>query len=90
MRIAFGRGVCGTAAESKQTVVVPEVQSFPGHIACDSASRSEVVLPLQWQGRLIGELDIDSPSLNRFDEVDVAGLLVATEIVLAGSDLESR
>src|SRR5215469_15326979 len=67
VRIALGRGVCGTAAASRQTVVVPDVHAFPGHIACDSASRSEIVLPLLWKERLIGVLDVDSPSLERFD-----------------------
>ena len=66
-QIPFGRGVCGTAA-------VQDVQRFPGHIACDSASRSEIVLPIWVDGRLLGVLDIDSPSLNRFTEEDADGL----------------
>lgn len=70
IRIPFGRGVCGTAAETKETQVVPNVDEFPGHIACDSASRSEIVIPLVINGETYGVLDIDSPSLNRFDTVD--------------------
>ncbi|MGU3471674.1 GAF domain-containing protein [Paenibacillus sp. D51F] len=71
VRIPVGRGVCGTAAERKETMLVPDVHAFPGHIACDAASQSEIVVPLlAADGRLIGVLDIDSPSLNRFDETD--------------------
>ncbi len=74
VRIAIGRGVCGTAAETRQTQVVPDVEAFPGHIACDSASRSEVVVPLFKGETLIGVFDIDSPKLNRFDDEDRKGL----------------
>ena len=74
VRIASGRGVCGTAAATRQVQVVQDVQRFPGHIACDSASRSEIVLPIWVDGRLLGVLDIDSPSLNRFTEEDADGL----------------
>ena len=70
VRIPFGKGVCGTAAASGQTVIVPDVHKFPGHIACDAASQSEIVLPLIKDGRLLGVLDIDSPITNRFDETD--------------------
>ena len=73
-QIPFGRGVCGTAAATRQVQVVQDVQRFPGHIACDSASRSEIVLPIWVDGRLLGVLDIDSPSLNRFTEEDADGL----------------
>ena len=73
-RIQPGRGVCGTAAATRQVQVVQDVQRFPGHIACDSASRSEIVLPIWVDGRLLGVLDIDSPSLNRFTEQDADGL----------------
>jgi GAF domain-containing protein len=66
--------VCGTAAETRKTVIVPDVHEFPGHIACDSASRSEIVVPLTREGELIGVLDLDSPSLARFDDEDAAGL----------------
>lgn len=69
-RIALGKGVCGTAAQKKQTQLVPDVDQFPGHIVCDSASRSEVVVPIILNGQVLGVLDIDSPSLNRFDETD--------------------
>jgi L-methionine (R)-S-oxide reductase len=74
VRIAVGRGVCGTAAARRETVVVPDVHAFPGHIACDSASNSEVVVPVVRDGRLLGVLDLDSPLLARFDEVDARGL----------------
>jgi L-methionine (R)-S-oxide reductase len=70
VRIPFGKGVCGTAAERKETVLVPDVHAFPGHIACDAASQSEIVIPIVVGAELVGVLDIDSPSLNRFDDVD--------------------
>lgn len=72
--IPFGRGVCGTAAASREIQVVEDVHLFPGHIACDSASRSEIVLPLIVDDTVIGVLDIDSPSLRRFDTQDAEGL----------------
>lgn len=74
IRIPLGRGVCGTAAQSKETVLVANVHEFPGHIACDAASQSEIVVPIIKDGVLLGVLDIDSPSLNRFDLEDQAGL----------------
>src|SRR6266436_6871219 len=70
MRIAFGRGVCGTAAAKRVTTIIPNVHEFPGHIACDSASNSEIVVPLMKGERLIGVLDLDSPSIGRFDADD--------------------
>ncbi|MGG3821665.1 GAF domain-containing protein [Geobacillus thermodenitrificans] len=70
VRIPFGKGVCGTAAAERRTVVVPDVHQFPGHIACDAASQSEIVVPLIKEGRVIGVLDIDSPIKNRFDDID--------------------
>ena len=70
VRIPFGKGVCGTAAAERRTVVVPDVHQFPGHIACDAASQSEIVVPLIKGGRVIGVLDIDSPVKNRFDDID--------------------
>jgi len=73
-RIPLGRGVCGTAAVRMETVRVEDVHQFPGHIACDAASRSEIVVPMLHDDRLVGVLDIDSPKLNRFDDVDQAGL----------------
>ncbi len=75
LRIAFGRGVCGTAAAEQRTVIVPDVEAFPGHIACDARSKSEIVVPaLDPEGRLIGVLDVDSTELAAFDEADAAGL----------------
>lgn len=73
--IAFGRGVCGTAAAERRTVVVPDVHAFPGHIACDARSHSEIVVPVfDAQGALMAVLDIDSPVLDAFGDADVAGL----------------
>jgi GAF domain-containing protein len=74
VRIALGRGVCGAAAAARRTIVVPDVHAFPGHIACDAASNSEIVVPLLDGARLLGVLDLDSPRLARFDEQDRAGL----------------
>jgi GAF domain-containing protein len=74
VRIALGKGVCGTAAATRQTQVVPDVEAFPGHIACDSASRSEVVVPLFKGDTLIGVFDLDSPVPDRFDAEDARGL----------------
>jgi L-methionine (R)-S-oxide reductase len=74
VRIAIGKGVCGTAAARRETVVVEDVHAFPGHIACDSASNSEVVIPLLLHGELLGVLDLDSPNLARFAGVDARGL----------------
>jgi len=71
IRIALGRGVCGTAAHERRTIVVPDVEVFPGHIACDSASRSEVVVPMLRAGELLGVLDVDSPVADRFSADDV-------------------
>lgn len=73
-RIALGRGVCGTAAATRRTVLVPDVHAFPGHIACDSASRSEIVVPLLRGAELLGVLDLDSPRPARFDAEDRQGL----------------
>ena len=86
VRIPMGKGVCGTAAQRRETIVVPDVNAFPGHIACDSASRSEIVVPLIKNGRLLGVLDVDSPSLARFDEEDRAGLERLSAIFLKSSD----
>jgi L-methionine (R)-S-oxide reductase len=87
VRIAMGRGVCGTAAERREILVVPDVNEFPGHIACDAASRSEIVVPLVQQGRLLGVLDLDSPELARFDAEDRDGLKAAVDILLNSSQL---
>ena len=70
-RIAFGKGVCGASWKQQRAILVPDVDAFPGHIACSSLSRSEVVLPLMKEGEVIGVLDVDSEQLNEFDEVDV-------------------
>ena len=72
--IPMGKGVCGTAAATDRTQLVPDVHKFPGHIACDSASNSEIVIPMHRSGEVFGVLDIDSPLFNRFDENDKAGL----------------
>ncbi|QXI49291.1 MULTISPECIES: GAF domain-containing protein [Pseudomonas] len=74
VRIPFGKGVCGAAAATRQTQRVEDVHAFPGHIACDSASNSELVIPLVKEGRLIGVLDLDSPKIGRFSEADQLGL----------------
>lgn len=74
VRIALGRGVCGTAAQTAKTQRVADVEAFPGHIPCDSASRSELVVPLFKGDRLIGVFDLDSPQLDRFDADDQRGL----------------
>lgn len=74
IRIAVGRGVCGTAVEEDRTQLVPDVHAFPGHIACDSASHSEIVVPIHVGGEIWGVLDIDSPYENRFTETDREGL----------------
>ena len=80
VRIAIGRGVCGTAAAQRKAIIVPDVHAFPGHIACDAASRSEIVIPLMVVERVIGVLDIDSFRLERFDEADLRGLTRLGEI----------
>ena len=87
VRIAMGRGVCGTAAQRRETVIVPDVRLFPGHIACDAASLSEIVVPLVKEGRLLGVLDLDSPQLARFDSDDAAGLNALAEMLLECSDM---
>ncbi|AEI41818.1 YtsP [Paenibacillus mucilaginosus 3016] len=74
VRIPLGKGVCGTSASLRETVRVADVHEFPGHIACDAASQSEIVVPILKDGELLGVLDIDSPEKNRFDEEDQAGL----------------
>ena len=81
IRIPFGTGVCGAAAETRQVQRVEDVHAFPGHIACDSASNSEIVVPLIRDGVLLGVLDIDSPNTARFTEEDVAGCVKLGEIL---------
>ena len=88
VRIALGHGVCGTAAARRETILVPDVNAFPGHIACDSASQSEVVVPLVAAGRLIGVLDLDSARLARFDELDARGLERLAGLFVQASRLE--
>jgi L-methionine (R)-S-oxide reductase len=87
VRIGLGRGVCGTAAHRRETLVVPDVHAFPGHIACDAASRSEIVVPIIHQTRLLGVLDLDSPDPARFDDDDRKGLDSAVRLLLQSSDL---
>jgi GAF domain-containing protein len=86
VRIALGKGVCGAAAQTRETQLVPDVHAFPGHIACDSASQSEIVVPLIKDGVLIGVLDVDSPVLNRFDDTDKAAFETIAALFCAGSD----
>jgi L-methionine (R)-S-oxide reductase len=87
IRIALGRGVCGTAAQTRQTQVVRDVHSFDGHIACDAASQSEIVVPLvKADGSLLGVWDVDSPSVARFDEEDRAGMEALCEIFMQAAN----
>ncbi|WP_044894490.1 GAF domain-containing protein [Bacillus alveayuensis] len=86
VRIPFGKGVCGTAAKNKKTELVPDVHLFPGHIACDAASQSEIVVPMIKNGNVIGVLDIDSPIKNRFDEMDQKYLEKFVEALVASID----
>jgi GAF domain-containing protein len=81
IRIPFGKGVCGAAAASLEPQLVEDVHAFPGHIACDSASQSELVVPLVHEGRLIGVIDLDSPSKARFDTQDLAGCLELAQLL---------
>src|SRR2546425_260327 len=83
VRIKIGQGVCGASAAKCETVIVPNVHEFPGHIACDSASNSEIVIPLMKGEWLIGVLDLDSPLLARFDEEDAAGLENLVRILMS-------
>jgi GAF domain-containing protein len=80
VRIALGRGVCGTAAAQRRTLLVPDVEQFAGHIACDPASRSEIAVPLIAGGELLGVLDLDSPRPGRFDALDARGLEALAEV----------
>ncbi|KAI7831462.1 GAF domain-like protein [Gamsiella multidivaricata] len=84
--IEFGRGVCGTAAAEKRTLLVKDVHEFPGHIACDSASNSEVVVPLVLDGRVIGVIDLDCEVTEGFDETDASGLETVAKILVAACD----
>lgn len=86
VRIPLGSGVCGAAAKSRKTVIVADVHAFPGHIACDAASNSEIVVPLQSGGKLIGVLDLDSPDYGRFGRADAALLEALAEALVAACD----
>jgi len=86
-RIPFGRGVCGTSAAERRTIVVADVHQFAGHIACDSASNAEIVIPLIKDGRLYGVFDIDSPRLDRFSDADKLGLESMVAAFLAATDM---
>ena len=90
VRIEMGKGVCGTSALKRETVIVPDVHEFPGHIACDSASNSEIVVPLIKEGSLIGVLDLDSPKFGRFDDEDAAGLAKVVDVFVEKSDIRER
>jgi len=81
VRIALGRGVCGTAASERRTVIVPDVHQFPGHIACDAGSRSEIVVPIVARGTVVAVLDLDSYELAAFDDRDAAGLAPIAQLL---------
>ncbi|MES2765290.1 MAG: GAF domain-containing protein [Bacteroidota bacterium] len=89
VRIPVGNGVCGTAAFKKETILVENVHEFPGHIACDSASNSEIVIPLLKDGELLGVLDIDSPVLKRFDAEDRTGLETLVSVFLKATTFKN-
>ena len=86
IRIEIGKGVCGTAVKEKKIQRVADVHAFPGHIACDAASRSEIVLPIRSGGRIVGVLDIDSPEPERFSEEDEKGLALLADLIGRGVD----
>jgi len=86
VRIEVGRGVCGTAVQQGRTMLVEDVHAFPGHIACDSASRSEVVVPIRSNGEIVGVLDIDSPETGRFQESDARGLEAVVKVLESATD----
>ena len=88
VRITVGRGVCGTAVQRDASLRVEDVAAFPGHIACDSASRSELVVPLRHAGRVVGVLDLDSPSLARFTQADQEGFEAFVSLLMTRTDLE--
>ena len=90
VRIPIGRGVCGAAAAQRKPIVVPDVHAFPGHIACDGASRSEIVIPIMEGEAVVGVLDIDSPSLERFDDADLRGLTRLVEVFGSSTRLPGR
>ena len=90
VRIAMGKGVCGTAAEQRQTILVDNVHDFPGHIACDSASNSEIVVPLVKHEQLLGVLDLDSPLFARFEDQDAEGLNDMVKVFMDSISLEGN
>lgn len=81
VKIAFGKGVCGSAYQTQSTIVVPDVHTFPGHIACDEASQSEIVIPIVIHGEVVGVLDIDAPIKHRFDDIDQRHLELFIEVL---------
>jgi GAF domain-containing protein len=85
-RIDIGKGVCGATAEKGETIIVPNVHEFPGHIVCDFVSQSEIVVPMYDGDRLLGVLDVDSPTLARFDEEDRIGFEALLKVLVAGTD----
>jgi L-methionine (R)-S-oxide reductase len=89
VRIPLGKGVCGTAAQHRQTLIVPNVHQFPGHIACDSASNSEIVVPVVKDDCLLAILDLDSPTPARFDEEDASGLNHLVEIFIKSTNFDA-
>ena len=89
VRIAIGKGVCGTAAKRRETLVVDNVNDFPGHIACDSDSNSEIVVPIVKGEKLFGVLDLDSPLVSRFDDEDAKGLNELVDLFIAATDVFS-
>jgi GAF domain-containing protein len=89
VRIRVGKGVCGTAVERRQSILVEDVDAFPGHIACDSASRSELVVPLIKGDKVIGVLDLDSPSVARFDADDQAGIEAIAKIYVEACEISA-
>jgi len=89
-KIPIGKGVCGTAAETRQSQLVRDVDQFEGHIACDSRSRSEIVCPVIFNGKLVGVFDVDSPELGRFSEEDRDGIEALVEILVAGTQVVSH
>ena len=88
IRIDYGKGVCGTAWEKDDAVVVPDVHEFPGHIACDSASLSEIVVPIHKDGKVVAVLDIDSPEKGRFSDADKAGLMEFVKVIESNVEWE--
>lgn len=83
IRIALGRGVCGTSAAERRTIIVEDVEAFPGHITCDAASRSEIVVPMLRDGRLVGVLDVDSPRIDRFSADDAKMMESIVDILMS-------